>query len=98
MTIDAATNVWLFVGAYALLGLLIGGEYLFRGAARLDAAADGASIWFRLIALPGGIAVWPLFLVRRMSGRKVDAASADDHARALPSRPVITVSNADKRP
>ncbi len=84
MTLDAAAAVWMGVGAYLAAGLLIGGGYLIFGARRLDDAADGASRWFRLIALPGAMAVWPLLAARWATGSKVDAASPQEQERAAP--------------
>ncbi|MBI1392826.1 MAG: hypothetical protein GC152_08815 [Alphaproteobacteria bacterium] len=91
MDISTAIALWIGVGAYLLVGVIVGGFYLLVGARRLDAAADGASAWFRLIALPGAAAVWPLLALRQIAGAKVDEASDDDHARALPASPGGTV-------
>lgn len=84
MSLEAAEAVWIGVGGYLAVGLLLGGGYLLVGAKRMDAAADGASFWFRLIALPGAIAVWPFLAARWVTGARVDAASPEEQERAAP--------------
>ena len=53
--------VWL---AYSLCGLAVGVPFVLRGVNRVDASATGASIGFRLIILPGTVALWPLMAVK----------------------------------
>ncbi len=72
MTIETAQMFWLAVGGYLGAGLLIGLAFLFAGAARVDAAANGASLWFKLISLPGAAALWPVVLARWLSGRRIN--------------------------
>lgn len=50
--------------AYAGLGLLFALYFITRGAARVDPAAQGAPIGFRLLILPGSIALWPALWLR----------------------------------
>ncbi|MFG0294255.1 MAG: hypothetical protein ACF8MJ_14030 [Phycisphaerales bacterium JB050] len=54
----------VLVGVYALLGVLVGGAYLLRGAARDDESLRDSALHVRLLLLPGSIAVWPLLLPR----------------------------------
>lgn len=57
----------LFVGAltlYAAMGFVFAIAFLDRGVSRVDGQAAGASLGFRLIILPGVMALWP-FLLRR---------------------------------
>ena len=59
----AATLVWAAT-IYALLGLVFAVPFVVFGVARVDAAARGASLGFRLLILPGVVALWPLLAQR----------------------------------
>ena len=66
----AALAVWLGAGAIvALLFLLL--------APRLDHAAKGASIGFRILVFPGLILLWPVIALRALSGRVINRAEAE---------------------
>jgi hypothetical protein len=45
---------------YLTSGLLFGVAFVAVGVSRLDAAARGTSIMFRVLILPGTMALWPL--------------------------------------
>lgn len=53
--------------AYQLAGLLYGGWFVAFGVSRFDPAARGTSAWFRLLLLPGCVALWPVLVVRWLS-------------------------------
>jgi hypothetical protein len=55
----AAIVILLLVGLYMGVGLLFGLAFIFWGVERLDHATKGTSWLFRLILLPGSIALWP---------------------------------------
>jgi len=58
-----AINIALtLLAAYALIGLPIGIAFVARGVTRIDAVAVGSSLRFRLLILPGSIALWPIML------------------------------------
>ena len=46
--------------AYVLCGLAVGVAFVLRGVDRVDEAARGAPVAFRLVILPGTVALWPL--------------------------------------
>ena len=50
--------------AWLLVGLAAGIPFVVWGAGRLDEAARGASLGFRLAILPGAVALWPVLLWR----------------------------------
>ncbi|MGB9434268.1 MAG: hypothetical protein WBQ89_18630 [Candidatus Acidiferrum sp.] len=50
--------------AYAGFGLLFAVPFVWFGVQRLDSAARGSGIAFRLVILPGVAALWPMFLYR----------------------------------
>jgi hypothetical protein len=58
-------EVILLIGlAYVLCGLAVGVPFVLRGVDRVDEAARGAPIGFRLLILPGTVALWPLLAAR----------------------------------
>ena len=68
-------EVILFIAfAYVLCGLAVGMPFVLRGVDRVDEAARGASLGFRLLILPGTVALWPLMVTRWMRAPK-----AGDH-------------------
>jgi hypothetical protein len=49
---------------YAAVGLFFAVPFLWKGVATLDPAAGGSRLGFRLIILPGVVALWPLLAWR----------------------------------
>jgi hypothetical protein len=49
---------------YLVCGLAVGVPFVLRGVDRVDAAARGTSIGFRLLILPGTAALWPFLAAR----------------------------------
>lgn len=62
-----------FVGSYVLAGLLFAVPFVIRGVDRIDPVARGSTWGFRLIVLPGVVALWPLLAVRWMRGTQPPA-------------------------
>ena len=60
--------------AYVLCGLAVGVPFVLRGVGRADEAARGASLGFRLLILPGALALWPL-----MAAKWVNAIRSGGH-------------------
>lgn len=81
--------VWLVraLGIYALLGVLFAPAFVWRGVEKIDPAAKGASWGFRLVVLPGVVALWPLLWRRWLRGspppveRNAHRAAAESRAR-----------------
>jgi hypothetical protein len=57
---------------YGLLGLLFAIFFLARGMEKIDTSAHGSGLGFRLIILPGTIALWPVLLSKWMKEKKTD--------------------------
>jgi hypothetical protein len=56
------------VALYAAVGAVFALVFLSLGLNRIDHGAKGAGLGFRLMILPGLIALWPLMLIRWLSG------------------------------
>jgi hypothetical protein len=69
------------VAAYAALGVGFALWFGWAGAARMDPAARGAGLGFRLLILPGAAALWPLLLARSLRGQSAPPAERNAHRR-----------------
>jgi hypothetical protein len=59
---EIGTILVLVAGAYVLAGLLVGLAFVARGVGAVDSGARSAGIGFRLVILPGVVALWPIVL------------------------------------
>ena len=73
MVIAQTTLGILFV--YLACGLAVGVPFVLRGVDRVDASAQGASLGFRLLILPGTVALWPLLVKKWIRALKVGGHS-----------------------
>lgn len=73
MTIADAELLLAGLGLYLSFGAVIAVIVATWGAERMDHAADGANLWFRLIIIPGVIGLWPVMLIRLLSRRRINA-------------------------
>ena len=66
MTIALAEMIVAGLGLYFAVGLLVGLIYISGGAGRIDPAARGKGLpWrVRLLILPGIIGLWPVMLIK----------------------------------
>jgi len=69
-------------GGYLAVGLVFGVAFVTRGVGRIDAGAHDASIGFRLIALPGVVALWPLLARRWRAATGAPPIESNAHRRA----------------
>ncbi len=67
-SIETVTAILQGVALYAAAGLVFALLFLALGLPRIDNGAKGAGIGFRMLILPGLIALWPLMLIRWLSG------------------------------
>lgn len=65
---DLANLIVATTGAYAGLGIIFAIAFLFFGASRVDPVAKDGSWGFRLLILPGCVALWPILARRWWSG------------------------------
>jgi hypothetical protein len=75
------------IGAYAAVGLLFAPLFVARGVARVDSSAEGASLGFRLVILPGVVALWPLLAARWARGANETPTENNAHLRAARTGP-----------
>lgn len=76
MTPAELIALWIVraLAAYLGCGVVVGGLVAARGLGRIDPGAEGATPGFRLIVLPGLVALWPWTLRRWLAGSDPAAA------------------------
>ncbi len=74
-----ATFAVLALKSYLLLGAGFAVWFASRGARRLDPAAGGGSIGFRLLLLPGATLMWPLLVSRLVRGGPAPPEEQTEH-------------------
>lgn len=80
--IIAQVIVWLLT-SYALLGLLFASYLVTRGVRRVDSSAQQSTWGFRVMIVPGVIALWPLLLLRLMRGVQHPLIEKNAHRKAV---------------
>lgn len=60
--VTAVTILFSALGIYLAAGLLFAVIFLIKGIERVDASAHGATWGFKLIIIPGIMALWPVLL------------------------------------
>ncbi len=75
---------WIFgiIGLYLLLGLVFALWMITGRIKKLDPAADGGTIGFRLLIIPGMAVFWSLFLKRLLGGVSQPPVETNSHRRA----------------
>ena len=63
-----AAVILVFLGAYLACGLLFALPFAFLGVGRIDPHASHGSWGFRLLIIPGALALWPILLRRWAKG------------------------------
>ncbi|MEZ4830217.1 MAG: hypothetical protein R3C61_28620 [Bacteroidia bacterium] len=61
---SVVSAIFAMLGLYLLSGLVFGLLFIFRGIDRVDEGAKGAGWGFRIIVLPGVVALWPVLLAK----------------------------------
>ncbi len=70
------------LGVYAVLGILFAIPFVIKGIGRLDPAAQDGTWGFRLLILPGVVALWPLLARRWLMGARQPPTECNPHRRA----------------
>lgn len=63
---------------YAAAGLIFAAVFVFAGVGRIDPAAKGAPLGFRLLIIPGAVALWP-WLLKRWIGAQQPSVESNAH-------------------
>jgi hypothetical protein len=66
MSLGFAHGVLIVLAIYLGLGVIVAVPLVVSGIGRIDPAAKKAPWTFRILVLPGAIAMWP-FLLRRLT-------------------------------
>jgi hypothetical protein len=67
------------LATYAALGLLFAPFFVLRGVDRIDPSARGASWGFRLLIVPGVVALWPYLALRWLRGAHAPPEEVNAH-------------------
>jgi hypothetical protein len=62
-----------FLMLYLSCGLFFGGTFITVGVGKVDSAARGTSVLFRLMILPATVAFWPFLLAQWINAAKYRA-------------------------
>jgi hypothetical protein len=58
------------VGIYLVLGFVFAIPFVIKGAQKIDPSANGGSIGFRIIIIPGTMVFWPFLLKKWIKASK----------------------------
>jgi hypothetical protein len=72
----------ILLGAYLACGLVVAIPFALLGAQRIDPHAAQGSWGFRLLIVPGAMALWPLLLRRWFKGIAKPPEEVNAHRRA----------------
>ncbi len=64
---------------YLLVGAGFAAWFVIRGASRLDPVAQAGSWGFRILLLPGAIALWPILAIRLGRGGPAPPEERNEH-------------------
>ena len=68
MSIELASAIVQTLGLYFAIGVLFALAFEIFGLARVDEAAHGAGLGFRILIFPALAALWPIMAVRWITG------------------------------
>jgi hypothetical protein len=64
MVVTIVEGALLALATYIAIGAILAVPFLIFGVGRVDPAAKGAPFLFRVLVIPGVVALWPLMLRR----------------------------------
>jgi hypothetical protein len=70
--VTIVTILFSILGIYLAAGLLFAVIFLIKGIERVDASAHGATWGFKLIIIPGIMALWPVLLNKWIKAKPVN--------------------------
>lgn len=73
----------LFAGSmYLTIGIAFAAVFAATGVKRIDRTAHGSTLGFRIVIVPGAMALWPLLLLRWMGGENDAPLEENAHRRS----------------
>ncbi|MDA8016040.1 MAG: hypothetical protein MPN21_01230 [Thermoanaerobaculia bacterium] len=87
MSLTIATWLARALELYLLAGVLFAVPFAWRGAGRVDPVARDGTWGFRLLILPGTIALWPLLATRWLRGVVNPPQEKNAHRNAKEAKP-----------
>jgi len=82
-----AAGFLMLLAAYLTCGLVFAVPFVLVGVKRIDPHATHGSWGFRLLVIPGTMALWPLLLKRWASGVKEPPEECNAHRKAAKAKP-----------
>ena len=70
MVVSFVEGALVALAIYIAIGSILAVPFLIFGIGRVDHAAKGAPVMFRVLVLPGVVALWPLMVRRWRNPRK----------------------------
>jgi hypothetical protein len=70
MFVNVVQGALIALATYVVIGLVVAVPFVSFGIGRVDPAAKTAPWSFRVLVLPGVIAMWPFVLSRWLSSRR----------------------------
>lgn len=67
---------------YCAVGIVFAVYFVSAGITRIDANAKGSGVGFRLLMMPGAMALWPLLAQGWWSGNNIPPIENNAHRRA----------------
>src|SRR5437660_1991708 len=92
-----AAALLILLGAYLACGLVFAIPFALVGVKKIDPHAAHGSWGFRMLIIPGTMALWPLLLRRWVTGVKEPPEECNCH-RACSRRPLLLSSHAEGGP
>jgi hypothetical protein len=71
MIVDVVEGALVVLAIYVAIGLLVSVPFVIFGIGRVDPSAKGAPWTFRVVVLPGVIAMWPFVLRLWLGSRRL---------------------------
>jgi hypothetical protein len=90
MSQPIATGLVWALSLYAIAGVIFAIPFVIRGVGRIDPVARSGTIGFRILIIPGTIALWPLLLSRWVGGRRQPPSQRTAHQRPTTGNSIET--------
>ena len=69
MSLETASLIVTIAGVYLAIGAVFALWFVTLGAGRIDPGAQGMPVQVRAIIFPGVMGLWPLMLIKSLTGK-----------------------------